>query len=79
MFLKGTLTSRKDRGAVDTAEVEAAAVEAATAACMTVEATAISVSGAADMEAEADAGIRGAVTEEVDEEEGNLLSSFIFY
>jgi hypothetical protein len=87
MFLKGTLTSRKDQGAANPEE-EAAAEEAVadTAACMKEAATAISVSDAVDMveaaEAAAvvaDAGIRAVGTKEEEEEEGSFPSTFIFY
>jgi len=87
MFLKSTLTSRKDPGAANPgagAEAEEAAVD--TAACTGAEEIAISVSDVVDtaeaVEAAAvvaDAGIRAVGTKKEEEEEGSLPSTFIFY
>ncbi len=82
MFLKGTLTSRKDQSAANSEE-EVAAVAADTVACMAEAATVISVSDAVDTAeaaaVAADAGIRAAGIKEEEEEEGSLPSTFIFY
>ena len=87
MFLKNTLTNRKDQDANSEAEAEAAADMAA---CTGEVEIAISVLDAVDtaeaaaeaveaVEAAADAGIHAVGTREAAEEEGNLPSTLIFY